>query len=116
MNSTWPAARQLLLQFTLQSSLCPGGTLARWLDSPSLSGCATQEPTGDGKLWGSQTLNVDIRQDQATQVKYTHTLVQLFAFGSSSSTVVICFRKSDSCIPGWDPRRLNTAVGLDKMT
>lgn len=45
-----------------------------------------------------------------------NTLVQLFAFGSSSSTVVICFRKSDSCIPGWDPRRLNTAFGLDKMT
>lgn len=44
------------------------------------------------------------------------TLVQLLAFGSSSSTVVICFRKSDSCIPGWDPRRLNTALGLDKMT
>lgn len=45
-----------------------------------------------------------------------NTLVQLLAFGSSSSTVVICFRKSDSCIPGWDPRRLNTAFGLDKMT
>ena len=44
------------------------------------------------------------------------TLVQLLAFGSSSSTVVICLKKSDSCIPGWDPRRLNTALGLDKMT
>lgn len=101
---------------TPRSSLCPGGTWARWLDSPSLSGCATREPTGDGKLWGSQTLNADTRQYQAARAKYMHTLVQLFAFGSSSSTVVICFRKSDSCIPGWDPRRLNTAVGLDNMT
>lgn len=42
--------------------------------------------------------------------------MQLLAFGSSSSTVVICFRKSDSCIPGCDPRRLNTALGLDKIT
>lgn len=49
-------------------------------------------------------------------MKEISTLVQLLAFGSSSSTVVICFRKSDSCIPGWDPRRLNTALGLDKMT
>lgn len=44
------------------------------------------------------------------------TFVQLFAFGSSSSTVVICFRKSDSCIPGWEPRRLNTAFGCDRIT
>lgn len=116
MDSTWPGVHRLLLQVTPRSSLCPGGTSARWLDSPSLSGCATQGPTGDGKHWGSPALNTDTRQDQAAQVKCKHTLVQLFAFGSSSSTVVICFRKSDSCIPGWDPRRLNTAVGLDKMT
>lgn len=44
------------------------------------------------------------------------TFVQLFALGSSSSTVVICFRKSDSCIPGWEPRRLNTAFGCDRIT
>lgn len=68
----------------------------------------------EGNLWGSQTQ----RQHAATSSSTceVNTLVQLFAFGSSSSTVVICFRKSDSCIPGWDPRRLNTAFGLDKMT
>lgn len=63
---------------------------------------------------GSHALKGHTTRSRGTSAM--NTLVQLLAFGSSSSTVVICFRKSDSCIPGWDPRRLNTALGLDKMT
>lgn len=44
------------------------------------------------------------------------TRVQLFAFGSNSVTLVICLRKSDSCIPGWEPRRLNCARGFTSIT
>lgn len=44
------------------------------------------------------------------------TRVQLLALGSSSVTLVICLRKSDSCMPGWEPRRLNWARGLARIT
>lgn len=44
------------------------------------------------------------------------TWVQLLALGSRSVTLVICLRKSDSCIPGWEPRRLNWARGLARIT
>lgn len=36
----------------------------------------------------------------SVRVCHTSTLVQLLALGSSSETLVICRRKSDSCIPG----------------
>lgn len=38
------------------------------------------------------------------------------ALGSNSVTLVICLRKSDSCIPGWEPRLLNCARGLARIT
>lgn len=44
------------------------------------------------------------------------TRVQLLALGSNSVTLVICFRKSDSCIPGWEPRLLNCARGFARIT
>lgn len=44
------------------------------------------------------------------------TRVQLLALGSRSVTLVICLRKSDSCMPGWEPRRLNWARGLASIT
>lgn len=47
---------------------------------------------------------------------YLLTWVQLRAFGSKSSTFVICLRKSDSCIPGFAPLLLNMARGFDRIT
>lgn len=44
------------------------------------------------------------------------TWVQFLAFGSSSSTLVICLRKSDSCMPGLAPLLLNRARGLARIT
>lgn len=44
------------------------------------------------------------------------TRVQLLALGSNSVTLVICFRKSDSCMPGWEPRLLNCARGFARIT
>lgn len=44
------------------------------------------------------------------------TWVQFRAFGSKSSTLVICLRKSDSCIPGLAPLLLNRARGFDRIT
>lgn len=61
----------------------------------------------------SKVMPIRCHGDSAAQLL---TRVQLLALGSSSVTLVICLRKSDSCIPGWEPRRLNCARGFARIT
>lgn len=71
------------------------------------------------RTWGRDTFwvaTLSVRTRRATPHKCNQYLGAVICFRFQFFHSGYLLQKVRFCIPGWDPRRLNTAFGLDKMT